>query len=506
MPNVTPSHTYHTYPDNDVYSPLVDPFVDVDTAISDPPGHVDTAIAAIADVGVEQLYNEASKQKMLLVVFTIGLKASDGSEESLLNLEEEPWKSQAPRSVKPTAKKMKDEVVRRSKKQSIVPTPKPAYWPMNKLQEWLEKNPIVDDADVAFLRYETKRVTDIFTLAANDEEYVTNNVPIGANWVGNLPHLRLILCLTEDDCRAAFLRRNVAKTRTEIDEQNSSTRPPTAYELIADRWNSPDFNPTADPSDCHEDFREAIDCSYDKVKLLRSADPKRVQNFFTDYRTHLIRIIRKWEDSGQGEGGRSRSNEVDDGNLEEHFGALPERPVEALETRRNFLNGKPSYLLYFWEMADTLQVLQSSLSRIDAGSACASAQRVPSVVRRLNKSPTDFSSTIESSNIGHGLEKVAESQQLIAESQNNLAAVVREEGDLARKSTREEGDKTRLHTERLAKRQRLEALVDKQQVKEEQAMTARCNDNTTMAEFYDRQVVEIKTEINNLRSELNNTE
>jgi hypothetical protein len=126
-----------------------------------------------------------------------------------------------------------------------------------------------------------------------------------------------------------------------------------------DQWNSPNFNPTADPSDCHEDFRVAIDCSYEKVKLLRPADPKRVQNFFTDYRTQLIRIIRKWEDSGQGEGGRSFKIQGNNRAIDENFGSLPERPVEALETRLNFLNGKPSYLLCFWELADQLQVLLS---------------------------------------------------------------------------------------------------------------------------------------------------
>jgi hypothetical protein len=178
--------------------------------------------------------------------------------------------------------------------------------------------------------------------------------------------------------------------------------------------------------------------------------------------------------------------------------------VEALESRRNFLNEKPSYLLYFWELADQLQVLHSSLSRIDAGSACASPQKVPSVVRRL--SSTSISSTNEGSNIGLGLEKVAESQQLIADSQNNLATVVREEGDKARKATQEEGDKTRLQTERLAKRQRLEALVDRQQVKEEQAMNARCNENNRMADFFDRQVGDIQNEIDSLRKELDNTE
>ena len=247
----------------------------------DPSGHSDPlthVVPGVSDVvGVEQLYNKASKQKMLLVLFSIGLKASDDSEEHLINLDEEPWKNQASHSIKPSTKMMKEEVVRRSKNQAILPTPKPAYWAANKLQEWLEKHPIDGITDVEFLRKDTKRLTDILSIVAADEE---NDVSSGANWIGNLPHLRLILCLTEDDCRASFLRRNVVKTRTEIDKINLSVRPPTAYELISDRWNSPDFNPIAEPSDCHEDFRVAIDCSFEKVKLLSPKNRNPVQTFF----------------------------------------------------------------------------------------------------------------------------------------------------------------------------------------------------------------------------------
>jgi general stress protein 26 len=116
------------------------------------------------------------------------------------------------------------------------------------------------------------------------------------------------------------------------------------------------------------------------------------------------------------------------------------------------------------------------------------------------------SSPNESSTIGTGLERVAESQKLLADSQNNLVSVVQEEGYKARRAMWEEGDKarwtawdegerTRLQTERLAKHQRLETLVDQQQVKEEQAMNARCNANNQMAEFYDRQVLDIQKEI-----------
>jgi hypothetical protein len=48
-------------------------------------------------------------------------------------------------------------------------------------------------------------------------------------------------------------------------------------------------------------------------------------------------------------------------------GSLVERPARALHTRAAFLNGRPSYLLYFWEVTDRHQLLQSDLQRLSDG-------------------------------------------------------------------------------------------------------------------------------------------
>ena len=55
---------------------------------------------------------------------------------------------------------------------------------------------------------------------------------------------------------------------------------------------------------------------------------------------------------------------ADEGSPAHHMDALVRRPARALETRAAFLNGRPPYLLYFWEVADCHQLLQSSLQRL----------------------------------------------------------------------------------------------------------------------------------------------
>jgi hypothetical protein len=126
-------------------------------------------------------------------------------------------------------------------------------------------------------------------------------------------------------------------------------------------WNSPDFNPVAPASECHSDFQSATICSYDQVEGLCPATPQRIEDVFTSMRSDLLRIITRWEQSGQGEGGMDAEDElqygravVDDetptpiGNHDDQdsvahdcIGSLEGRPARALQSRASFLNGRP---------------------------------------------------------------------------------------------------------------------------------------------------------------------
>jgi hypothetical protein len=117
--------------------------------------------------------------------------------------------------------------------------------------------------------------------------------------------MHLIMCLTQDDIKSAFLWHAAdARTCHKLYACNSEVRPPTAFELIADRWtNDEDFNPVAPASNCHEDFLEATDCSHSHVAMLMQAAPQKVEDALASMRSNLLQIIQNWERSGQGEGG-----------------------------------------------------------------------------------------------------------------------------------------------------------------------------------------------------------
>ena len=61
------------------------------------------------------------------------------------------------------------------------------------------------------------------------------------------------------------------------------------------------------------------------------------------------------------------------------IGSLHAQPRCALQSRAAFLIGRPSYLLYFWEVADSHQLLQSLIQRLTSNKGAADALRAPTV-------------------------------------------------------------------------------------------------------------------------------
>jgi hypothetical protein len=88
-------------------------------------------------------------------------------------------------------------------------------------------------------------------------------------------------------------------------------------------------------------------------------------------RSDLVQIISNWETIRQGDGGQDNHEEsaVDmvtpasflSGEEQPSYGGLRNPPPQSIDTRAAFLNGSPSYLLYFWELADTSQLIASVL-------------------------------------------------------------------------------------------------------------------------------------------------
>jgi hypothetical protein len=104
------------------------------------------------------------------------------------------------------------------------------------------------------------------------------------------------------------------------------------------------------------------------------ATPVKVQLILTNMCANLTRMINQWERSGNGDGGMWDTEENPD------FGLLDNQTPAALHNQATFLPGsKNSYLLIFWDLSDSHQLLASSLQRLDKSVGASDASSVPVV-------------------------------------------------------------------------------------------------------------------------------
>jgi hypothetical protein len=237
-------------------------------------------------------------------------------------------------------------------------------------------------------------------------------------WRGSVPYLRLILCLTEDDVKKEFLVRDRAMSRTELDGRHSDVRQPSVYELMADMWNNPDYNPVLPVYTVHSDYRAPTDCGYLKVRDMIRAEPEKVKDILSGMRANLNRIILDWETSGQGDGGNLTGFENDDraSVASEEDGILAKRSPAALNCRASFLQGKPSYLLIYWEICDDHQLLSSALGKISKACSAEDGNKPPAVITtgKLRGSPTMSVATARSTDFRIAIQEFGHHQSLIA--------------------------------------------------------------------------------------------
>ena len=328
----------------------------------------------------------------MLCAMCIGILLDDKG-SSLFDINDNKY-SKKKKEIKPSKSDLSAEVDRRIEAFGLEERPRVKNWSNTQLTDWLTAHPITGEHDVAFLK---RAVADFTRKIVRDQEeaqelHQQQQVQeASGNWRGKLPHLRLILCLLEDDIRMAYLHRADAMTRAQLDARNSDTRPPTVWEMISSKWNNPTFNPTTRVLDVHSDFASPIHCTHASVATLTPATAIKAENLLTAWRATLLRIISDWEQSGQGDGGHFAEDDVSKpparvpGDVE--FGCLHDRPAAALGTRANFLNGKrnsmvrrPTYLLYFWELADEKQILCSTFQNLSNNTAASDGNSAPSSV------------------------------------------------------------------------------------------------------------------------------
>ena len=345
--------------------------------------------AATNDTGTEEnppslnasSYYERSCNKIsVLIAMAIGLNDGDGN--PLFDEGQEPWSSSHVKVTdwKPSNDVLRLEIKRRygaySFLKHVKKEPMTKSWRRQKCLDRLLEHPIswqdngsTDAAlDVEFVTNEIARRKALMTQAVVDVE--EQSAVLEGRWVRREAMLRLIHCVIDDDViKRAFLHRFDSMERGQLENRNSDKREPSCWEMIADKWNDCEYNPTTMilTTEGQSEYTEEIDLPYSSIAQLASATPEKCKSKMDEMMIALKRIIQQWEASGQGDGS---NDDEDEGDRSEHeLGILTNRSAYALGSRAGFFKYKELYLLYLWDVAELHDLTRSCMQTLNANVA-----------------------------------------------------------------------------------------------------------------------------------------
>ncbi|CAB9521959.1 hypothetical protein SEMRO_1254_G256390.1 [Seminavis robusta] len=323
-------------------------------------------------VGPTERYYKCSGEKAAeLMGMGIGLKTGDLREVG--NVDIEPYCSmKLKKKVTPTQRHMVEEIRRRCILEGEE-EPKCKCWEKKKCIQWLQQHPITDTQDIAFVIKEEKKLFDLVTKALLEKP--TDKKEKSAPWIHAEPYIRLIECMVHDSIRDKFLDMQKIGDRDELDARNSENRPENIFEACARLFNDADHDVYSRClPELHFTFADILDCSFENMP--GRITPDEVKRRWGDCRAKLIKIISKWELSGNGFGQRAEGDD--------DFGHLAETQLECGDNRANFLDSQTKeHILYLWHVADEAEILKNVMCVIH-DSCAATSETCSSVSASVN--------------------------------------------------------------------------------------------------------------------------
>ena len=230
-----------------------------------------------------------------------------------------------------------------------------------RLLKKLEANPITDEEDIRWVKAEIGKHEALLKKAVEGSKKIEKDINSSDQWTGIHPWLMLIEVMATDSVQTAFKESGKWVTdRLEIDGRNSDQKPPEWYQIAAEKYNDPKFEPeTGAHPQLHEDFAKPIKLTRDKVPF---STPDKIKDKQGQLRGFMLKLISNWEKSGNGSCQRHEGDE--------RFGVIddPDKQFVNGDNRAVFAErlGYKSYVLYGWHVFDQLQLLQTTLARLDS--------------------------------------------------------------------------------------------------------------------------------------------
>ena len=223
---------------------------------------------------------------------------------------------------------------------------------------WLNQNPITDEQDKDYVLTQMKT----FMNASSNLAGTDDSSPKSKHWKGSLPFLRLIHCLVDnDEVREAFQRSFTVLSRKELDgRKNPETQKACPWELISKYFNSASFNPKSTKyPQLHDEFKEQIDLSFDNVKGMGELNATKAKSKFVLMKNYLIFVKMNYEKSGNGDGCMALNSDSSTEDI------LKQLKVIDGDDKKNFLQGRPPYTLYFWMKVDECNLMESVTQQLN---------------------------------------------------------------------------------------------------------------------------------------------
>ena len=115
----------------------------------------------------KSFYIENGNSKKTLYLLCVGLLTAEG--KSLLDIDQTPWSTIKKREIKPNQAEFVKEVKRRHETEySAEKKPHPKNWATDKCFSWLREHPILNSADIEFLKFEVDRLSQVVAQVASE--------------------------------------------------------------------------------------------------------------------------------------------------------------------------------------------------------------------------------------------------------------------------------------------------------------------------------------------------
>jgi hypothetical protein len=191
----------------------------------------------------------------------------ENKDAALVDFTKELWATKVPKKTwKLSMSDLKEEITWRVGSEE---PPQFKHWSVPRCTGWLISNLITQLGDVKYICHTVQEfVVPAKEAAVEAQEFApAARACYAAPWQGNVPYIQLLLCLVEDDLiQNAYLHHLDALSCTQLDAHNSiDQRGLDVHEMLADKWNDPNFNPILPTNDVHKDYCFPTDCSHETV-------------------------------------------------------------------------------------------------------------------------------------------------------------------------------------------------------------------------------------------------